>query len=101
MLRPLLEGRDLRALNLLHHAIQPLLLRRTKESRLADGSPIVRLPPRTVVVERLLFTEEERDFYDALRTQSKVRFDAFVKEGRVLNQYAQVLAMLQISRHLR
>ena len=61
---------------------------------MADGSPIVLLPPRSVTIEWLLFTPEERDFYDALRTQSKVRFDAFVAEGRVLNNYAHVLAML-------
>lgn len=75
-------------------ARQPLLLRRTKQTRLADGTPIVQLPPRKVHIEWLLFTPEERDFYDALRTQSKVKFDAFVAEGRVLNNYAHVLAML-------
>ena len=61
---------------------------------MADGSPIVLLPPRSVTIEWLLFTPEERDFYDALRTQSRVKFDAFVAEGRVLNNYAHVLAML-------
>ena len=45
-------------------------------------------------VEKLLFSPEEDDFYQALRTQSKTRFDAFVAEGRVLNNYASVLAML-------
>ena len=61
---------------------------------MADGSPIVLLPPRSTHIEWLLFTPEERDFYDAIATHSKVRFDAFVSQGRVLNQYAQVLAML-------
>jgi DNA repair protein RAD5 len=95
ILRPLVEQKDMRALHRLHGALQPLLLRRTKASKGADGQPIVKLPPRTLVLERLLFTPEEKDFYDALRTQSKVRFDAFVAEGRVLNNYASVLAMLQ------
>ena len=87
-----MEHKDLRALHRLHQALQPLLLRRTKASKGADGLPIIRLPPRTLVIEKLLFTPEEKDFYDALRTQSKVRFDAFVAEGRVLNNYASVLA---------
>ena len=94
VLRPLVEHKDVRALGLLHHALQPLLLRRTKATRMADGSPIVQLPPRSTTIEWLLFTPEERDFYDALRTQSRVKFDAFVAEGRVLNNYAHVLAML-------
>lgn len=54
-------------------------------------------PPRLRTdrhIEWLLLSEEERDFYDALRTQSRVRFDAFVAEGRVLNNYATVLHML-------
>ena len=76
VLRPLVEHKDVRALGLLHHALQPLLLRRTKATRMADGSPIVLLPPRSVTIEWLLFTPEERDFYDALRTQSRVKFDA-------------------------
>ena len=76
VLRPLVEHKDVRALGLLPHALQPLLLRRTKATRMADGSPIVLLPPRSVTIEWLLFTPEERDFYDALRTQSRVKFDA-------------------------
>ena len=92
--RPLLEQRDARALTRLHGALRPLLLRRTKATRGADGQPIVMLPPRQTVIEKLLFTAEELDFYEALRTQSKVRFDAFVAEGKVLNNYASVLAML-------
>ena len=51
------------------------------------------LPPRTVVIERLIFSPE-KDFYDAIRSRPQVRFDAFVAEGRVLNNYASVLAML-------
>ncbi|EOD30000.1 hypothetical protein EMIHUDRAFT_51583, partial [Emiliania huxleyi CCMP1516] len=82
------------AFGLLRGALDPLLLRRTKSTRGADGQPIVALPPRATHIEWLLLSEEERDFYDALRTQSRVRFDAFVAEGRVLNNYATVLHML-------
>lgn len=71
ILRPLMEEKDVRALNLLHAMLEPLLLRRTKETKGADGQPIVQLPPRKIIIERLLFSPEELDFYDALRTQSK------------------------------
>lgn len=75
VLRPLMEQKDPRALDRLHATLRPILLRRTKDTKTADGVPIIRLPPRTVVIERLLFSEEERDFYDALRSRSQVRLD--------------------------
>lgn len=98
ILTPLTDRRDAAsmtaALAELRAALEPLMLRRTKATRDARGAPIVLLPPRVTNVEWLLFSNEERDFYDALRTQSKVRFDTFVAEGRVLNNYATVLHML-------
>ena len=72
VLRPLMEQKDPRALELVHAALRPILLRRTKDTRMPDGSPLIRLPARHVVVERLLFSAEERDFYDALRSRSQV-----------------------------
>jgi DNA repair protein RAD5 len=98
ILTPLADRRDApsmtAALTELRAALEPLMLRRTKATRDATGAPIVLLPPRVTNVEWLLFSDEERDFYDALRTQTKVRFDTFVAEGRVLNNYATVLHML-------
>lgn len=39
-------------------------------------------------------TEAERDFYEALFKKSKVKFDKFVAEGRVLHNYASILELL-------
>lgn len=39
-------------------------------------------------------TEAERDFYDALYKRSKVKFDQFVEQGRVLHNYASILELL-------
>ena len=94
ILRPLLEKGDVAALNTLHRLLAPRLLRRTKATRMADGSPLVSLPPRRVHHEWLLFSPEEADFYEAIRTKNRTRFDAFVAEGKVLNNYATVLHML-------
>ena len=94
ILRPLLEKGDVAALNTLHRLLAPRLLRRTKATRMADGFSFVSLPPRRVHHEWLLFSPEEADFYEAIRTKNRTRFDAFVAEGKVLNNYATVLHML-------
>ena len=81
-------------LELLQRHLRPLLLRRTKACRGADGAPIVSLPPRTVRVVRLDFSAEERDFYTALHSRSRAQFEAYVAEGRALSQYTSVLGLI-------
>ncbi|KAK6144243.1 hypothetical protein DH2020_021063 [Rehmannia glutinosa] len=39
-------------------------------------------------------TESENDFYEALFKKSKVKFDQFVEQGRVLHNYASILELL-------
>ena len=74
--------------------LQPLLLRRTKDMKTADGQPILELPPRIETTVELDFSESERDFYSALYNRSKTQFEGFVKQGLVLNKYVQILTLL-------
>jgi len=46
------------ALATLRAGLEPLMLRRTKATRDANGEPIVALPPRVTNIEWLLFSEE-------------------------------------------
>ena len=94
VIRPFEENKDLGALKVLRQALQPLLLRRTKDSKDRDGRPILSLPPRVDEVVELEFAEEEREFYDALFRYSRARFDAFLAAGKVMNNYASILEML-------
>ena len=52
MLRPWVEHKDVRALQTLPAALQPLLLRRTKDSKRTNGQPII-----TAVAAYLLLGE--------------------------------------------
>ena len=106
------------------------MLRRTKQTRGADGRPMVGLPPKHVRVERVpLSTEaahayphpnrtpstnpnpihdptphplpspsaapaQEADFYEAVRSRSKVQFDAYVARDKAVASYASVLELL-------
>lgn len=54
------------------------LLRRTKETRAAD----MELPPRLVCIRTIQLHPVEKDFYDALYTQTKSSFSDYVARGK-------------------
>ncbi|CAA7057378.1 unnamed protein product [Microthlaspi erraticum] len=88
------ENGDPRGLKLIKAILRPLMLRRTKETRDKEGSLILELPPTDVQVIECEQSEAERDFYTALYKRSKVQFDQFVAQGRVLHNYANILELL-------
>ncbi|XP_024376643.1 DNA repair protein RAD5A isoform X1 [Physcomitrium patens] len=91
--KPCEEG-DERGLNLLQAILQPLMLRRTKDSLDQHGRPILVLPSVDMQVVECEFTEAEQDFYTALYKKSKTKFDQFVEQGKVLHNYASILELL-------
>ncbi|CAI0398124.1 unnamed protein product [Linum tenue] len=91
--KPYDEG-DERGLKLVQSILKPIMLRRTKSSTDRDGRPIIDLPPADIQVTYCELTETEKDFYDALFRRSKVKFDQFVEQGRVLHNYASILELL-------
>ncbi|KAH7924689.1 hypothetical protein BV22DRAFT_1012721 [Leucogyrophana mollusca] len=72
---------------------QVMLLRRKKDSTL-DGKKLIELPPKNVQLEKLAFSQEERDIYKMVEVRSQARFNRFLKAGTVLKNYTQVLVML-------
>ncbi|XP_021609407.1 DNA repair protein RAD5A isoform X2 [Manihot esculenta] len=91
--KPFEEG-DERGLKLVQSILKPIMLRRTKSSTDQEGRPILVLPPAEIQVVYCELTEAERDFYEALFKRSKVKFDQFVEQGRVLHNYASILELL-------
>lgn len=91
--RPFEEG-DERGLKLVQSILRPIMLRRTKCSTDRDGRPILVLPPADIQVIYCELTAAEKDFYEALFKRSKVKFDQFVEQGRVLHNYASILELL-------
>ncbi|OMO58307.1 SNF2-related protein [Corchorus capsularis] len=91
--KPFEEG-DERGLKLVQSILKPIMLRRTKCSTDRYGKPILVLPPADVQVIYCELTEAEKDFYEALFKRSKVKFDQFVEQGRVLHNYASILELL-------
>ncbi|XP_051143259.1 DNA repair protein RAD5A isoform X2 [Andrographis paniculata] len=91
--KPFEEG-DERGLKLVQSILKPIMLRRTKSSTDREGRPILVLPPVDIKVIYCNLTEAENDFYEALFKKSKVKFDQFVEQGRVLHNYASILELL-------
>jgi len=67
-----------------------IMLRRTKKERQAD----IKLPPCTVEVRNLKFTEHERDFYESVYKNTRAKFDTYVGKGTVLHNYAHIFELL-------
>lgn len=91
--KPFDEG-DERGLKLVQSILKPIMLRRTKFSTDREGRPILVLPPADIQVIYCELTSAEKDFYEALFKRSKVKFDQFVEQGRVLHNYASILELL-------
>ncbi|KAI7867697.1 SNF2 family N-terminal domain-containing protein [Spinellus fusiger] len=82
------EGRL--AMSKLRLLLDKMMLRRTKLECADD----LGLPPRTVVVRRDVFNEEEEDVYKSLFTDSARKFTTYVEQGSVLNNYANIFELL-------
>ncbi|KAG2645040.1 hypothetical protein PVAP13_2KG394400 [Panicum virgatum] len=77
----------------LQAVLRVVLLRRTKET-LIDGVPIINLPPKTINLNKVDFSHEERSFYLTLEERSRQQFKAFAVAGTLKQNYANILLML-------
>jgi DNA repair protein RAD5 len=78
----------------MHSILNPIILRRRKDSKKADGTPIVQLPTKTVSVAECEFSDNEREFYDQLESRMASRFKKMMSEDNVWENYTNVLAMI-------
>ncbi|KAH8835605.1 SNF2 family N-terminal domain-containing protein [Flagelloscypha sp. PMI_526] len=85
---------DRKALEVVQVILEQILLRREKNTLDADGNKIVQLPPKEIVVEKLVFSPAERTFYDAIFATAKNNFDELSRKGLVGKNYTNILAML-------
>ncbi|KIK91296.1 hypothetical protein PAXRUDRAFT_830977 [Paxillus rubicundulus Ve08.2h10] len=77
----------------LQAVFKAILLRRRKDC-LLDGKKLIELPPKHVNLEKLTFSQEERDIYQMVEARSQARFNRFLRAGTVLKNYHHVLVML-------
>ncbi|KAG7664624.1 RAD16 [[Candida] subhashii] len=90
------EGLGLTSFQNLRLLLDNIMLRRTKLERADD----LGLPPRIVEIRRDRFNEEEKDLYTSLYSDSKRKFNDYVAEGVVLNNYANIFTLITRMRQL-
>ena len=74
----------------LKQVLQETQLRRTKKGRAED----VKLPKLEISIKELTLDEKEKDFYESLYKQVQVKFDAYVRRGTLLHNYAHIFELL-------
>ncbi|RXK35500.1 hypothetical protein M231_07232 [Tremella mesenterica] len=79
--------------------LRTCMLRRNKETKL-NGKPLLVLPPKSVEIVQLDFTEEEREMYLAIEHRMQLKFNSFLRKGTVMKHMACVLTMLLRLRQL-
>ena len=82
-----------KAMRQLQALLKAILLRRTKTSKI-DGKPILQLPPKRMQEQRAVFSEDERDFYKALESQTQLKFNRYLKANTVGRNYSNILVLL-------
>ncbi|KAH9925655.1 SNF2 family N-terminal domain-containing protein [Epithele typhae] len=80
--------------------LRPLLLRRTKEGKKEDGSPLLDLPPKQVDLEYLQFSDDERALYDQFEKQAQVQINRFIRNNTLLKNSHHVLVLILRLRQL-
>ncbi|KAL3519683.1 hypothetical protein ACH5RR_017832 [Cinchona calisaya] len=77
----------------LQAVLRTMMLRRTKGTVL-DGEPIISLPPKTIKLCKVEFTQEERDFYNKLEADSHTQFAEYAAAGTLKQNYVNILLLL-------
>ncbi|KAI1315874.1 DNA helicase rad5 [Mortierella claussenii] len=89
-----------KAMKVITSVLEPLVLRRTKMTKDANGNPIVMLPDRVIEIEYLKFSEQENDIYQALFKDGKTKFNHYCRVGTVLKHYASIFQLLMRMRQV-
>lgn len=89
------ESKDfIRALDVVQTVLEPLVMRRTKDMKTPDGEALVPLPPRSIEIEELELSKQEREVYDYIFDRAKRTFNATMEAGTLLKSYTTIFAQI-------
>ena len=91
---PFESGDFIRALDVVQTVLEPLVLRRTKDMKTPDGEALVPLPLRTIDVEKIVLSQDERDVYDHIYLRAKSVLAANAEAGTLLKSYTTIFAQI-------
>ncbi|KAF9695321.1 hypothetical protein EKO04_006851 [Ascochyta lentis] len=89
---------DLReqALAKLHMITARIMLRRMKR----DHTNSMELPMKDIIIHNEFFSEVERDFSTSIMSNSNRKFDTYVAQGVMLNNYANIFGLIMQMRQV-
>lgn len=99
ILNPITEGRTeerKEGLAKLRLITDQIMLRRLKEEHTSS----MELPPKRITIHNEFFGEIERDFSTSIMTNSTRKFDTYVSQGVMLNNYANIFGLIMQMRQI-
>lgn len=84
------------ALRKLHMITARIMLRRMKR----DHTNSMELPMKDIVIHNEFFSEVERDFSTSIMSNSARKFDTYVAQGVMLNNYANIFGLIMQMRQV-
>ncbi|KAI5918919.1 DNA repair protein RAD16 [Camillea tinctor] len=84
------RGRGKKAFHKLRLMTERIMLRRLK----MNHTDSMELPVKEIQVDRQFFGEEENDFANSIMTNSQRKFDTYVAQGVLLNNYANIFGLI-------
>ncbi|KAK8041352.1 hypothetical protein PG994_014359 [Apiospora phragmitis] len=88
------EGKE--AFNKLRLMTDRIMLRRLKK----DHTDSMELPVKEIYVDRQFFGEEENDFANSIMSSGQRKFDTYVAQGVLLNNYANIFGLIMQMRQV-
>ena len=79
---------------LLQRLLRPIMLRRTKASRLENGVPIISLPPLIVETVRVSLSESDQQDYTRLFNYSRAKYSLLLSEGKIRTHVTCIFELL-------
>ena len=95
-----LEKKDRKCFEVLRKLLKPIVLRRTKQSKLATGEPLIYLPKLHTSVRYIALSDSEKLVYNKLYQCSRSTFHAMLNSGTVKSSFASIFEMLLRLRQL-
>lgn len=100
LLNPLTQSDDPaergRAMTKLHMITARIMLRRMKRDHVSS----MELPPKEVIIHNEFFGEIERDFSSSIMSNTARKFDTYVSQGVMLNNYANIFGLIMQMRQV-
>ncbi|RDA82683.1 hypothetical protein CP532_6335 [Ophiocordyceps camponoti-leonardi (nom. inval.)] len=91
---PFEAGETARALDVVQTVLEPLVMRRTKDMKTADGQPLVKLPPKEIEIVKVELSAPERDIYDYIFEKAKRTLSRNVETGTVMKAFTTIFAQI-------